>query len=277
MLRVLTLNVNGYRPYGDRNPILRQCVVEMRPDVLFFQEAAFVPGKIHQIAECLDGLGYRICHQFDGLAEPPGHTGVCSASRFDLEMLEVVPLPTTPRAGGYPVAALCARAHAPEPFGDVLLVNPKTNWQLHLEKEREEQVLTIAQLASKHADPRGFPPIVAADFDAAPDSSSIRFMTGRQSLGGCSTHFLDAWEMAGDGSAGHTWTTDNPFNDGIIDWGRNSRRIDYIFLGSPFMYAKRGRITRCETVLNNPVGGIYASGHFGVYAEIDVVDAGRCG
>jgi endonuclease/exonuclease/phosphatase family metal-dependent hydrolase len=269
---ILTINVNGYEPYEDRNPILRKGITELRPDLLSFQEAAYPQGKRHQIAECLDGLGYYIDHQFDGLEPSPGGTGTCIASRWPMERAELMQLPSTPRAGDYPVAALCETIHVPPPFGDILFVNPKTDWQLHVEKEREEQVIEIAELVAKHGDPEGFPAIVAADFDASPDNASIRFMTGKQSLEGRSTHFLDAWDTAGDGSAGYTWTSDNPFNRSIIDryMGAEThrRRIDYIFIGSPFLFAKSVRVTSCKVVLDEPVDGIYASGHFGVYAVI---------
>ena len=272
LIRVLTVNVNGYEPYGDRNPVLREGIIKLQPDVLSFQEAAYLPGKQHQIAECLDGLGYQIDHQFDGLDTPPGGTGNCIASRWPMERVALVPLPATPRSGNYPVAVLCDTVHAPEPLGDFLFVNPKPNWQLHLEKEREQQVVAIARLVEEYGDPDGLPPIVAADFDASPDNASIRFMTGKQSLDGCSTHFLDAWDIAGDSTAGYTWTSDNPFNQPIIDRyiGGNThrRRIDYIFVGSPFLFAKPVQIKNCKVVLDKPINGIYASGHFGVYAEI---------
>jgi len=271
-ISILTINVNGYRPYADRAPILRQGIIDLQPDLLSFQEAAYQSGRQHQIAECLDGLGYQIDHQFDGVDDAVRCDGNCVASRWPMERIDLVPLPTTARAGEYPVAALCETIHAPEPFGDFLFVNPKPNWQLHLEREREEQVLAIARLTEKYADPNGFPPVVAADFDACPDNSSIRFMTGRQSLDGCSTHFLDAWAITGDDTPGYTWTSDNPFNTEIIarytGARHHRRRIDYIFVGSPFLFAKPAHVTSCKVVLDKPVNGIYASGHFGVYAEI---------
>ena len=272
-ISILTVNVNGYeQPYEDRNAILRAGIIDLQPDLLSFQEAAYMPGKQHQIAECLDGLAYHIDHQFDGLDDPPAGSGNCIASRWSMQRVGLVHLPTTARSGDYPVAALCETIHAPEPFGDFLFVNPKTNWQLHLEKEREQQVVAIAKLVEEYGDPDGFPGIVAADFDASPDHTSIRFMTGRQSLDSYSTHFLDVWDIAGDGTAGYTWTSDNPFNRSIIDRyvGGNThrRRIDYICVGSPFLFAKRAQIKSCKVVLDKPVNGIYASGHFGVYAEI---------
>src|SRR5918999_230117 len=55
------------------------------------------------------------------------------------------------------------------------------------------------------------PPVIGGDFDATPDAASTRFLTGLQSLHGRSTHWIDAFAAAGDGSPGHTWSTNNPF------------------------------------------------------------------
>lgn len=78
-IRLLTVTVNGYEPYAGRAPILRQAIIDLQPDLLSFQEAAYRPGIQHQIAECLDGLGYQIDHQFDGIDDPSGCTGKTSA------------------------------------------------------------------------------------------------------------------------------------------------------------------------------------------------------
>jgi endonuclease/exonuclease/phosphatase family metal-dependent hydrolase len=147
-----------------------------------------------------------------------------------------------------------------------------------MELERERQALAINELVRRLGDPEGFPAVVAGDFDAAPDRSSIRFMTGRQSLEGTSTHFWDAWEIAGDGppDAGFTWSIDNPLVVPITErWStgsRHRRRIDYIFVGSTFQFRRKARIASCRVVLNKPANGMYPSDHFGVMAEIDAVE-----
>ena len=38
---VLTINVNGYMPYEDRQAILRNGIEELNPDIIAFQEAAY--------------------------------------------------------------------------------------------------------------------------------------------------------------------------------------------------------------------------------------------
>lgn len=275
-LRVLTANINGESGrYRDRMPLLRRAVAALDPDLMSFQEAgAYSVDAPHQVAEMLDGMGYHVDHQFDGMADPPGRDGNCVATRWPMARLELLGLQLTERCSGYPLAALAVRVHVPGPVGDVLLVSPKPSWELWAERERELQAVAIADLVERHADRGGFPPIVAGDFDATPEAGSIRFMKGLQSLEGVSTHFLDAWDIAGDGGPGYTWSCDNLIAREIIDrvirQPGHRRRIDYIFLGSPLLYAGYARIVNCRVVMKEPSGGVWPTDHYGVYAEIAV-------
>jgi endonuclease/exonuclease/phosphatase family metal-dependent hydrolase len=160
------------------------------------------------------------------------------------------------------------------PQGPLLFVCNKPSWELNREYERELQALALSELVARHADPQGLPPIVAGDFDATPESAGIRFLTGKQSLAGQSTHFRDAWAEAGDGTDGYTWSSENP---GVAEMiarrfhqSRHVRRIDYILLGSFHDYARPAHIAECRVVLNEPVDGVYASDHYGLFAEIEV-------
>jgi endonuclease/exonuclease/phosphatase family metal-dependent hydrolase len=221
----------------------------------------------------LDGLGYRVAHQFDGLTTLPRHDGCAIASRWPFELLEVVSLQVTANAVGYPYAALAARIEAPQPVGTLLLVCAKPSWELNREYERELQAVELANRISRLARREDFPTVLAGDFDATPDSSSIRFLTGKQSLAGISLHYRDAWAEAGDGTAGHTWTYRNGSARAVIDQCfhelRHERRIDYIFLGSPHDYRRRARIVTSRVVLDEPSAGVWPSDHYALFAEID--------
>jgi endonuclease/exonuclease/phosphatase family metal-dependent hydrolase len=167
---------------------------------------------------------------------------------------------------------------APEPAGPLLFVCAKPSWELHRERERELQALAIVALIRRHARREEFPTVLAGDFDAGPDAASIRFLCGKQSLEGVSTQFLDAWEQAGDGSAGHTWTWRNAFAARIIAacirQPRHARRIDYVFLGSPHDHDRFARVRSARVVLNRPdARGVWPSDHYGVHVEIDVTRA----
>jgi len=273
-LRVLTANLYGEScRYQDRLPLLRSAIQELGPDVMSFQEAGAYSGQgPHQVAEILDGLGYHVHHQFEGLDSPPRRDGNCIAARWPIQRAELLDLRLTERCGGYPYAALAVRVHAPAPVGSVLLVSPKPSWEFWAERERELQAAAIADLVERHAERRGFPPIVAGDFDATPDAASIRFMKGLQSLEGKSTHFLDCWEIAGDGGPGYTWSCDNTLASDVIDrlirQPCHRRRIDYIFVGSPLLYEGYARIVGCRVVLTEPTDGLWPTDHYGVFAEI---------
>ena len=98
------------------------------------------------------------------------------------------------------------------------------------------------------------------------EASSVRFWTGRQSLGGMSVCYRDAWESAHPGEAGHTFTPDNPL---VVDWDWPFRRIDYIMVrcgehGGPTL-----AISRCERIFDRPVHGVWASEHFGLVADLE--------
>ena len=272
-IRVLTLNIwNTSGPYEARREMLRDGIAALAPDLMAFQEAMHTPRD--QVAELLEGTGYHVLHQIDARPDSRWDQGCCVASRWPLECVEVLPLDVTENARSYPYAALAVRVAAPEPPGLLLFVCCKPSWELNRERERELQALEIARLVRRHADPHAFPPIVAGDFDATPDSSSIRFLTGRQSLEITNVCFRDAWAEAGDGGPGYTWTDRNGHARDIIEQlffeKRHARRIDYVFLGSFHDYPRFARIGACRIVLDTPVGRIWPSDHYGVLAEIDV-------
>lgn len=273
-LRVFTQNIWGFaEPYAARQRLLRDGIRKLDPDILAFQEAGRKPGS-DQVREVLDGMGYRILHQFDLQAPGKFDNGVCIASRWPMDKVQLLSLQLTKHALHYPYAALAVRVHAPPPVGDFLFVNSKPSWQFNREKEREMQAVAVARMVRRHAAPQGFPPVLAGDFDAAPGNASIRFLTGQQSLDGESTHFWDCWAQAGDGSPGYTWTDANPYVRAFV-WQRlrlrrHARRIDYIFLGSFHDYAQFASVRRCRVVLDRPVRGVRPSDHYAVFAEIDV-------
>lgn len=274
-LRVLTMNIWGFtEPYQARMRLLRAGIRRLDPDLMAFQEAGFKRGR-HQVGELLEGMGYHVLHQFERAASFGSSDGNCVASRWPMKPVEMCSLRLTPRSHDYPYVALGVKVAAPEPAGPLLFVNAKPSWQLSAERERELQAVALARMAARHARLDGFPPILAGDFDATPDSASIRFLTGQQSLGSMSVCYGDAWAEAGGGTAGHTWTWRNAYVRPNLDLWRvgrkHARRIDYIFLGWPRYHKRFARVRRCRVELNRPSNGVWPSDHFAVYAEIDVM------
>jgi Endonuclease/Exonuclease/phosphatase family len=101
-----------------------------------------------------------------------------------------------PRTEDYPGATLAAEVLAPGSLGRLLFVAHGLSYQWGAELERELQAEAAAQLVEGFAKGRGLPAVVAGDFNATSQASSVRFWSGRQSLGGTSVCYQDAWEPA---------------------------------------------------------------------------------
>ena len=110
----------------------------------------------------------------------------------------------------------------------------------------------------------GFPPIIAGDFNAEPDSDEIRFMTGGHSIDGRAVYFHDAWRVAGERGDGITWSNRNAYVRPNLE---PDRRIDYIFTGYP-LRGGVGMLKRCRVVCDDERDGVWPSDHFGVWAEL---------
>ena len=272
-LKVLTLNLNIDRPHADGDLLVRTEVERCKPDLISFQEALWHDEGVDQARQILDGLSYETVHQFE-LQTPDRPHGTAIASRFPIIRSDLVKLPSTARGREFPRALQSAEVEVPPPVGPLLLVNPKPHFEPYMELEREMQAVAVADYIERNADPHGFPPLIAGDLDATPDASSLRFLTGLQSLHGRSTCFIDAWVASSNTEPGHTWSCESDFTcelaDQLFGYKNVHRRIDYILLGSPLLYKGFARIQKCEVILNQPRDGTWASGHFGLYAEIQV-------
>ena len=142
---------------------------------------------------------------------------------------------------------------------------------------RERQVLEVDAFVRAHrAGVSPLPAVLTGDFNAAPDSAEIRFLTGRQSLGERSAYYQDAWAVAGCDGQGATWDDDNAF---AAPAHLHPRRIDYVFVGDQFPFNApsapgaspgdaTGKVVHCEVVGRDPLTGTHPSDHHGVLAEV---------
>ncbi len=268
-LRVLTANIWNYaEPYELRMKLLREQITALQPDVIGFQEAGWKSEEEHQVKQLLHGLNYHIEHESDGSDNKERRLlDVAVASRWPLKRKAFHSLPGSGKA-------LAVEITAPQPIGRLLFVSTfgTARWQFDRELQRERDAVALDRFIREISDPNGFPPIIAGDFDATPDSAGIRYLTGLQSLDGHSTHYYDVWKAAGNRGAGHTWTTQNHYAKKTTEqfWhlSDHHRRIDYIFIGSPHLYRGYARVVSTRVVLNQPVGKDWPSDHFGVLAEI---------
>ncbi len=274
-LRVLTANIWNYaEPYDVRMKLLRTQITAIQPDVIGFQEAGWKPEEEHQVKQLLQGMNYFIEHESDGSDTKERRLlDVAVASRWPLKRKAFQKLPGSGKA-------LAVEIAAPQPIGRLLFVSTfgTARWQFDRELQRERDAVALDRFIREISDPNGFPPIIAGDFDATPDSAGIRYLTGLQSLDGHSTHYYDAWKAAGNRGTGYTWTTQNHYAKKTTEqfWHLpdHHRRIDYIFLGSPHHFRGYARVVSTRVVLNQPVGKDWPSDHFGVLAEIATTPEG---
>ncbi|MEX0874746.1 MAG: endonuclease/exonuclease/phosphatase family protein [Actinomycetota bacterium] len=263
MLKVLTLNLwNRSGPYKRRKPRIREWISKLDPDVIGFQEAMSGEG-FDQVGELLDGLDYEIdlgvASQWDGT-----DFGNAIASRWPIGDREVLMLPTSDTDETR--CALSVTIDAP--FGDLSFTCTHLNWKFHHGMVREQQVVPLVDMVLRRRPREAFPPILVGDFNANPESTEIRFVTGLHALSGRSAYFYDAWAVAGDGEPGYTWSNRNAYAAIALE---PDRRIDYIFTGYPIRIAENfgiGKIEKCRVVCDDEVDGVWPSDHFGLYAEL---------
>ncbi len=266
---MVTQNLLGHHmDWPRRLPAVVSWFRHLRPDVLALQEVVVTAGY-DQATEILDQLDdeYHVSHH--PLRQRDG-SGISLASRWPLGAVRELDLQVGPRTADFAASAQLADVHWPHGDPPLLMVNHKPSWATNLEYERGRQaVLTagyieeLVQRGHRHV-------VVAGDFDAMPDASSIRFWRGLQPLDGTSVAYRDAWELVHGAAAGPTfapsvmplmeehWLTD-------LD-----RRIDYVLVrcdrAGPTL-----RVTHCERVLDTSVDGGWGSDHFGVVTDLELV------
>jgi endonuclease/exonuclease/phosphatase family metal-dependent hydrolase len=272
-LRVVTINVQNDDGDPRRAALINSELRRLGPDLVALQEVLHTPER-NQLDELLDGTGLHRTHQSAAMAYAPPwadrYGGSAVATRRPHRVVECLDL----RGSDAPDVPWCTLAVVvPVPDeGELLFVVASSSWRLDAEAARERQALALTDLDARHR--RDLPTIIGGDLNAEPDASSIRYLTGRQSLAGRSAHYHDAWAVAGDGP-GWTWSADNPnareVIDQIVRQPGHRRRIDYVLVGSwhahPDGYC---RIVSAELAFDRPVDGVWPSDHFGVVADVEI-------
>ncbi|MGW0545981.1 endonuclease/exonuclease/phosphatase family protein [Streptomyces altiplanensis] len=266
----MTLNVWNTR--GDapaRTALINAELRRLEPDLVALQEV--LPGQLPGLVE---GTGLHGTHQSQTAATAPPYAdrygGTAIATRWPHRIVEVLDQRGT-NAPDIPWLTLAALVPLPG-LGEALFIAPATSFRLGAEAQRERQVLALSDLDARHR--TALPTIMAGDFNADPDAASIRYLTGRQSLSGRSTHFHDAWEIAGSGP-GHTWSADNPNAtediEVLVRQPGHRRRFDYVFAGSPHAHPNAfARVRSARLAFDEPADGLWASDHYGVVADLEV-------
>lgn len=129
--------------------------------------------------------------------------------------------------------------------------------------DRAEQVRQLAEFVATTSEP-GALLVVCGDFNAGPDADEVRALTGRRAPPRPGLVFYDAWEIAGDGSPGHTWSNENRVAAPML---YPDRRIDYVLSACP-RSAGLGHPTRCALLGVQEAARAELSDHYGVVADL---------
>jgi endonuclease/exonuclease/phosphatase family metal-dependent hydrolase len=266
-LSILTLNIwNQDGPWAERARLIREWIDRLDPDVIGLQEVLVGEGR-HQAEELLEGRGYAI--DFESAIpfweDPSLEFGNAVASRWPIAEREGIELP----GGDTGERRVALSVTIDAPVGPLSFTVTHLHWRPYHGFVREQQVVALCDLALRRRPRGGFPPILAGDFNAEPDSTEIRYVTGLQSLGGRSVYLRDAFAERGEGN-GHTWSNRNAFARLDLE---PDRRIDYVFVGPPRRPDGLGLIESCTVVCDEGEGEVWPSDHLGVYAELRDGDA----
>lgn len=270
-LRVATCNVLApwYADWRRRRLVIADGLRELRPDIVALQEVIIRPGH-EQITE-LVGAEFHVAAHPKAASDGNGSdgTGAALASRWPFGNIHDVkhdgPSAQAFSWGG----TLIAEVLAPAPLGPVLVVHHKPPWHLDDEHKRERQAVTAARFVEDLVREDDRHVILVGDLDTTPDAASVRFLTGRQSLDGTSVCYHDAWETAHPDDAGHTFSPHNPLvRQGDMALVRG-RRIDYVLVRGT-RHGPTLQTVACERIFVDPVGGVQASDHYGLVAQLEV-------
>jgi len=272
-LRVVSINTQNLEGDPIRQDLLNKELRRLSPDLVALQEVIEDESR-HQLETLLAGTDLNGTHQAETMQFLPPfverYGGTAIATRWPHRVVETVDLRILD-AGDVPWATMAAVVEIPG-VGELLLIAATGSWRLDAESARERQAIAITDLDSRHR--RRLPTIIAGDLNSSPDSASIRYLRGLQSLNGRSVHYHDAWAVAGVGS-GFTWTVDNPNAHAVIDavvrQPNHQRRIDYILVGSahahPDAYAQ---IRAASLAFTQPQDGVWPSDHYGLCVDLDI-------
>jgi endonuclease/exonuclease/phosphatase family metal-dependent hydrolase len=259
VLRVLTLNIwNLSGPWRERREEIVRWLRDLDADLVCLQEIVD-DGSRCTARWVADAAGYPGV-VWGGVEARAGFTfGPAVLSKWPIDAHATYALPNDPGPTDIERVLLHARTRGLDLF-TTHLTSLYPSGRL-----RELQCVAIDDLVRAHADSNALlPPILAGDFNAEPDSTEIRFLSGLASIDGRSTYWQDAWRVAGGGGRGLTWDNRNPFAAAEHE---PDRRIDYVFAGWR-RDGGAGRVESCRVVCDRAMSGTFASDHFGVLAEV---------
>jgi endonuclease/exonuclease/phosphatase family metal-dependent hydrolase len=259
-IRVVTWNVWGR--YGAdceaRQAALEEVLADTAPDLVCLVEA-WRQGDVTQPGRIAARLGLPHHHFAGDWQQDDWVSGVGFVSRWPMTASALRPL----RSAGGDGFGHVVHVAVTGPRGSIRLFAVVLDYPLDASGLRQDQVRQLVRFIADTATRRD-PVVVCGDFNAGPDSDEIRMLTGRSATAAPGMVFYDAWEVAGDGSPGVTWSNRNPLAAiGLYP----DRRFDYIFSAWP----RRGGVghpTRCTLLGVRAPGEQQISDHYGLTADL---------
>ncbi len=259
-IRVVTWNVWGR--YGAdwelRQAALEETLESAEPDLVCLVEA-WRQGEQTQPGRVAERLGLPH-HQFAGeWQQEDWLSGIGLVSRWPMTKAVSRRLRSVDGAGFGQVVHVAVDGER----GRVQLFAVVLDYQLDASGLRQDQVRQLARFIAETTTRRDLI-VVCGDFNAGPDSDEIRMLTGRSAAPVPGMVFYDAWEVAGDGSPGFTWSNRNPLAAvGLYP----NRRFDYILSAWP-RRGGAGPPTHCALLGVRAPGEQQVSDHYGLVADL---------
>jgi endonuclease/exonuclease/phosphatase family metal-dependent hydrolase len=252
-LRLVTWNVWArYGPWERRQEAIAATLSAAGPDVVVLAEA-WSAADADQASVLAAGIGLEH-HCFAGDRVEDGiRTGAAVLSRWPIVEHERHSLDAGTGRGG-----MVLRAEVAGPRGPIRVFAVMLDWPPHYSHVRQAQARELVGYVGGFD--RTALTAVCGDFNAPPESDEIRMLTGLSAGGRVA--WRDAWEVAE--GPGHTWSNANPWAAPML---LRDARIDYVFAGQ-FGPGGRGQPVAARIVGQEPVGGVIASDHHGVLAEL---------
>jgi len=260
-MRVLTLNLWGEKgPLAARRVIIRDWILELKPDLIGFQEVVHSEGQ-SQVSDFLEEAGYT-CRFGRSLAHGQSAYGNSIASRWPISYDVVHGLPSGP-GRMEPRSMLIARVCSPQ--GDLSFACTHLSFGAGLSAVRTAQIEAVRRFLSQCSKGGDLAPVLVGDFNCSsgsPEMKNLRKGCKRRAALG----FYDAWLLGGDGSDGFTHLKDNPYSREQLP---ADRRVDYILIARVVGgMVPLKRVIDCRVVCTAARDGVWASDHFGVFAEL---------
>lgn len=260
-LRVVTWNLcsSTTRQTARLETAARQ-LSELRADVLCLQEAW--DGAAVKLAGL---LSMDVVAHSSVLRDHPSHVAILSRhAALDSGDSVLAVKGESGQASGYAYAVLDVGSRAPWAVHTAHLA-----WGAHSEVARARQAVEIEQRSAALQDLYpGLVQVLTGDFNALPESRTLRYLTGLEPVEGSSALWVDSWAKCGSGP-GHTsdpslsMAEETARTVGILDTNLlPQRRIDYVLVRG-YAHGRAG----CPLEVRL-VDGEGASDHHGLVADL---------